>query len=708
MSSGSSDVTIGYKYYLGLHMALCYPVDELLEFKVADRLAWSGTASTGSITVNSPALFGGEKREGGVSGTVDILDGDSAMPVNSYLDSKISGNIPAFRGVLSLVFRQFYIGMNPYLKPFAFKVRRVDTHTDGTAIWYAAKSDISGALNAAHIVYECLTNSSWGLGYPTATIDDTNFRAIADTLYSESFGLSLIWNQKEKMEDFLLRIMNTVAGMLYVDPTTGLWTMRLIRDDYTPSALPLFDETNTVRVRAFERIALGETVNEYTVEYTDHSTNVDSSVTWQNIGNIQMQGTVVNQTINYPGVPTYALAARIAERDGLARSLPLSKIRVEFNREAWDLAIGDVFRFSNDKLGLSEVVYRVGRVSTGLLEDGAIEVEAIEDIFALPSNTYTAVQPTGWSDPTSAPAPADEETLVEASYWDIQMSQTQADISNFDPDFGFIVTLASRPSGDAYGYDVWSKVGGASYAESGSGIFAPTATLASAASITDTTLTYENDVDIDLAVINGHAYLGDEVVEILTVNESTNQITVNRGILDTVPQPHASGTRLWFSQTFQGYEEIERVDADTVDVKLLPTTSQGTLAIGSASALQITLDNRYQRPYAPGNVKVNGSAYPASAVATIDVTWSHRDRTQQLAYFNTQDEGNIGPETDVTYSINIKDGAMSIVDSATGLTGTSHSYVPGSDDTYTVELWAVRDGLDSYQTHVFSFSYTST
>jgi len=504
--------------------------------------------------------------------------------------------------------------------------------------------------------------------------------------------------------------MDTIGGLIYVSPSTGLWEIKLIRDDFVPANLPLFDPSNVVDLVKYERVALGETINEITVVYRDHA-NKNKTVTVQDLGNIQMQGTVISQTVNYPGISTAELALRAAQRDLLARSTPLSKVQLKVNRQGWNLAIGDAFRFSWPKLGLVDVVYRVGRVETGDLNDGAITIDAVEDVFALPSNSYAAPQPTGWVDPSSPPAPVPYQKVIEATYWDIQLGVSQADIAQLDENFGYVLTLATRASSDSYLYEIWSKVGSAGYVEENNGIFAPTATVKIAITLTATTINYENDLDIDLAKINGHAYIGEEMVELLTVDEVAKQFTVNRGILDTVPQMHNVGARIWFSDGNQGEEGVERVDAEVVDVKLLPSTSQGTLDINLAPSMQLTLDNRYQRPYAPGNVKVNGIAYPSAVVATVDVTWSHRDKTQQLAYFNTQDEGNIGPDSGTTYSIVIRDGTDTIIDSATGLTGTSHSFVPTfPSGIIKIELkshqshWGLQ--LDSYQTHKFEFDYS--
>lgn len=39
----------------------------------------------------------------------------------------------------------------------------------------------------------------------------------------------------------------------------------------------------------------------------------------------------------------------------------------------------------------------------------------------------------------------------------------------------------------------------------------------------------------------------------------------------------------------------------------------------------------------------------------MTLAWAHRDRTQQTAYLVPQDEGDIGPEPGVSYTVRIKD-----------------------------------------------------
>jgi hypothetical protein len=68
-AKGGSEQTIGYKYLVGLQAELCHgPIDCLTRFDVDDRVAWSGLYGGGTNRLRAPTLFGGDDREGGVSG----------------------------------------------------------------------------------------------------------------------------------------------------------------------------------------------------------------------------------------------------------------------------------------------------------------------------------------------------------------------------------------------------------------------------------------------------------------------------------------------------------------------------------------------------------------------------------------------------------------------------------------------------------------
>lgn len=117
MSSGKGSVTTGYRYYLGLHMVLCQAMDYLRAVRMEDKVAWTGLANDGQIHINKPALFGDPDVEGGFVSLVDIAGGGDSQTVNDYLQTLLEqDDIPAFRGVVSAIYRQAYIGNAPFLR----------------------------------------------------------------------------------------------------------------------------------------------------------------------------------------------------------------------------------------------------------------------------------------------------------------------------------------------------------------------------------------------------------------------------------------------------------------------------------------------------------------------------------------------------------------------------------------------------------------
>lgn len=138
----SKKQTIGYKYHLGMHVVVAQQIDAILALKFQNKTAWTGFMKHGRIGVSKPNLFGGKKKEGGVSGAIDVLDGRASQGVNSYLRRILGDHIPAFRDITSMVFRGFYFGNNPYIKPMSIKAGAIHCHFDD---WYPEKAEIGHA-----------------------------------------------------------------------------------------------------------------------------------------------------------------------------------------------------------------------------------------------------------------------------------------------------------------------------------------------------------------------------------------------------------------------------------------------------------------------------------------------------------------------------------------------------------------------------------
>lgn len=456
----SKKSTIGYKYYMGIHAVLCRGAGKIKAIYFADRLAWSGEVTENTtITVNEPELFGGEKKEGGVAGQIDIMMGGPTQTKNQYLQEKIQTVVPAFRGVVSLVLKSFYFSaMTPYAKKISVEMERIPQ-----ADWLPGLANINGDANPAHIILEMLTHPEWGMGYLQANCNMVQFAEVAQTLYDEGFGLSFKISSEDEYEKLIEMVMTHINGLFYTQPSTGLYTIKLLRADYldTLGDLPVYDPTNC-ELESFERPNYAEIVNEITVKYRPQGKSKDDTVTVTNLAAIQNQGAKINQTINYPAIGNAELAAKVASRDLRQKSTPLAKFRIRVNRKAWNLEAGDVFKLSWPSLGISQIIGRALQIDYGTIEEGAVTIEAIEDIFGLPAADYLVNQPAIWTDPAQTPTPLVDYKGYEAPFWEVVQNlgeEAAIELYNTAPGAAFLTSVASNPPYLSIEYELWTPTG---------------------------------------------------------------------------------------------------------------------------------------------------------------------------------------------------------------------------------------------------------
>lgn len=994
--------TVGYRYKLGMHMILAHgPVDALREIRVDDRQAWAGVSTGGRIDIDKPDLFGGDQREGGISGAVDVEMGGPSQAANDYLEAVKGQDEPGYRGVLGLVLRQCYLGNNPYLKPWAARITRILTAQGGAEQWYPEKAPIyvgavgggsaigedtalvagdqfgvlravgisdnavlweydpSGAatvvdvafdgdnnvyagwadgriakvspggveewavgaahtsavtgvrlgadgrlftagldgylrawdaatgamdweydagvgirrmdldadhaylgtypafsdtaflrvrkveidagqvwehtlatfglalgadgsggayalcgntgplvhltaagtqdwatgtifgrtgnafgvdaegrawfaddnnvwayrasggldanfatsrgiladalafdasgdvwigwdtvvrrytvggalvselpadsgwgdtarialseggepatdygpdMNPAHIIRECLTNSDWGLGYADADMGDS-FTDAADALYDEQLGMSLIWQSAVELEEFIGEILRHIDAVLYVDRRTGKFELRLIRDDYTVGALPVFDEGNVVDWGGLGRREQADLVNQVTVTYAEVLSDKAGARTLADTALVAALGQVIPQTIDYPGIRWESLAVRLAARDLRALSAPLFSGEIRVNREGDSLSPGDAIILRSTRRNLDDVVMRVVELDHGDGRDNAIRLKLVQDVFALGAAALaggtTAADIPGAI--TSAPAALTRRHVAEAPYWlaVAELGHSAADDAlAAEPDGGALVLAGNRPSQDAFSAEVWTETAGV-YGRDGTAEFVPTAVLTAAVSAdpADTVLSVGSWTSYAEAAdcIGLIADLGGELVRIDAVSATT--VTVGRGVLDTVPAAHASGTALVIWGLRPATNETGFLAGDAVGVRLLPWTGQGALALAAAPIDTVTFDSRAIRPLPPGAFTVNGSYTPGEGAAVagdLALAWAHRDRTAQTsAVLDAYTAGDIGPEAGVSYELDFR-----WADPVTEAPGAvAHTIALGTATSYTL------------------------
>ncbi len=535
-------------------------------------------------------------------------------------------------------------------------------------------------MNPAHIIRECLTDPDWGMGYQDTDIDNASFMAAADALYDEEMGISLLWDRQTPIQDFIDSIVNHISATLFVDRTTGKFRLKLIRGDYDKEDLLQLGPDNIQKLENAKRPTFGELVNSISAVYWNAETGEDASVTVQDQALIQMQGAVINTTVQFPGFTNATIASKAALRSLQSLSTPLLSADVYADRTASGLNIGDVFRLTWPDLEIDDLVVRVTAMALGDGRSNVVKLTVIEDAFSFPE--VATVSP---SDPVIdnpvTPILVDRRDVFEVPYLELvqQMSQTVVDaMIASKPEIGYVGAGGVRPLSGVINARMMVDPG-SGYEDVGAMEFCPGATLDVDIDPNATTFAIRDGVDLDQIVLDTWFEMDDEIMAVTAVTDTS--ITVKRGCLDTTPKAHSAGAHLIFWDAYAAGDETEYVTSDQLDVKLLTVAGGGQLAESLAPVNSITIQGRAARPYPPARVTTNGTFFPKYIRGALSHTWVHRNRVQQTAGPIGFLEGSITPEAGTTYQVQLYGETGALVQTYTGIAGTSQSWTTEAADS---------------------------
>lgn len=758
---GAKKQTVGYRYFFTLQMGLGRgPINELMEIRVGDKLAWFGSATTSTtINIQAPDLFGGDKGEGGIQGVMDICMGEKTQGQNSRMTKMRGALLSAYRGVTTFVYDGLICSMNPYPKPWKFRVRRTTAGWD-RAPWYPERANIYfyddytpldvpsvligyignpdfydkqqwkdlvtaqqintaeevtlrrrtiQAMNPAHILVECATNRSWGKGLPDDQIDWDSFKLAADTLYCEGFGLCMRWNRQSGIEDVIGEIINTIGAFQYVSRSTGKLTLRMVRSDYDPESLPVFTRTTgLLSIESNEVSGSDAGFNEVVVKYKTPLTGKVASVRYQNLGSAMSDGGINSETTEYLGIPSRNLALRVAARDVKSNTGDVRRLKLTFDRRGWPLEPGTVFVLSDPETEIGRMIMRVVTVDNEDYVQGTITVTCLTDIYGLPETTYVGSDelPDNGEDPN--PKLTLDDKLVEAPYRSMYQLIDPANFNILSPASTFLAGMAARPNMSNKGFLLRTKAEGeADWGEDTLGGWADWATLSMPVGPLDEIFRI-GDFYWPTENLGVVGRIDDEEVQIVMVDRVNNIVQVKRGCLDTIPAKHLKGARLWFYETDAAIVEREFVAGETLLAKFMPYTDAATLLESLAPTDMITTVGRFGSPYVPGAVTVNGVSifdeYELETGATL--AWARRNRVTQQDMVYDHHTGDISPEAGQTVTIKLfradTDAVLETWDTLTGTTNVLDFDYAGET---RLEVFSVRDTMESYQRYNKSFGY---
>lgn len=564
-------------------------------------------------------------------------------------------------------------------------------------------------MNPAHALYYARTHREIGRE-PIANINDASYRAAADKLYAEGFGICIEYDPSaESLIEYEQRICNLIGGSINRSLVDGQYYLDLARGDYVLEDLPILTDDDILSF-AEQPSILDNAINSASVKYFDperKETIVTPPV--QALALIDAFGTI-HQVNDYPEIPTAALAATIAERDLRNNVTPTRAFDLATKRKPYGWRPNTYFRLQAPKRGIADLVCLLGSKETGTLKSGAIKIAAVQDIYNLPAAAFVEVEHGVDTRPPQTPVPIDLQRAFEAPYIEVAATLSRADLAVLPEETGYLLAVAADPS-VSRNYTMRAAPDGGAYIEAGSGDWCPTALVVEAASIDpdETEFTLASGSRLGQVEVGSAVLWDDELCRVDAIDATALTITLGRACADTVPMEHAAGSRLWFYDGDVAFDTTEYTDGETINVKLLTNTGSQQLSEDLAISMSLTFDQRQFRPYPPANVTINGAWPPLPVVTgTFTLAWAHRDRVLQADQLVDWSMASIGPEPGVTCEARFYDvDTGDLLFTTTPTSGDTVDVLFTFTGTVRMEFVSTRGSVECWQAVGATFFYSN-
>lgn len=748
------EYTVGYMYFMGMHLGFSVGDSntKLLKIWVGDQefADFGAGISGGRQYVGNAGFLGGEDRNGGMMGNIQFFPGYAGQGRSGYLVGVLGNMVPEFNKVSSIVWEGGYVGNSIYLGQWEVQLQRLPR------LLGTNQHDIDGEANPAEMLYELIVNNEWGMSVSPSLVEVSSFTSAAAQLKTEGMGMSLIWDQGKTIETIIKEILKHIDGVLFLNALTGKFQLTLMREVTNPQSLPVLNNTNS-KMTSYSRPGIDELVNEVKIIYTDLVNRKDKMVHAQDLGQyMAFDKQIVSIEVQYKGFTKKDLALRCAERDLRRSSYPLAMVRLEnVHRSFSSLVPGSKFIFQDEELGIEQIIMVVMDIDYGSQTQGKIQLEAIQDVFALGATTiYTTPDDSQFTPVDGSAQPITEFKLMEAPYY---FNKVSSSTGAYSPIYGTTLSndpnradwmrpmiLAKDPTGNSLGFRLWKSYNSLPYVQEGVtrrmtpvGVleydfdFTPPVNTDSSARRQDLVIRSYNlpksggalssVTDDEEITVNARnlIVIDDEIIAYKTIqfiDPYQNLLRVTecwRGMLDTVKARHKAGAIVWFislgnASTSTNYYYGNKSggvlggDPSAVALKFGSIGITGAQSVDEASGGTLTNAGRAYKPYCPDNIKINGEDSGTTrfigANDNIVVTWEHVNRLTQNCVGELSP--SVTPETGTKYYVNIYDGSGQLRHTSPAQTGTSYTFLKTTengiagfsyDGAMSVEVYSTRD-----------------
>ncbi len=378
---------------------------------------WAGEKKLGWID-QSPLITGdagefpivaeGNTRDGsGHGGFLEFLNGKSTQIVADDSDTYLSATtnaaaymltpaadpggggltvaqIPSYRGYLSCFLfggagGQWKFGPSPTVPAYSVEASSYNTGHARLGTYARVGDD----LNPINAIFDLIVAKHGKAGIPEDYIDVTNFQAAQYTLMTESHRYSRFVDGSKSLGEHIIEVLKQIDATLYEDEATGKWKIKLIRNDFDPTTIPVINKNNCKDIVNFSMGGRTNIINRVRLRYTSREREYveDSEVASNTANAVGEDGRVNELVLEMLGVTTQLQAVQMAYRELDFRSRPVMKCRALVDRSLIRLNPGDPVKLVWTSPDIAGVVMRVARKDRGTLESGVLGLDLIQDAF---------------------------------------------------------------------------------------------------------------------------------------------------------------------------------------------------------------------------------------------------------------------------------------------------------------------------------------
>lgn len=210
---GSKSQTVGYTYFKGLMAVIGNRIERLLDIN-PDKKGWILTpeqkqqlkAGRASVFIDQPNLFGGDKKEGGWVGAIDVYVGEDGQPQNTYLAKQIDEDVSAYPNLSYLVFHAQdgldkgfqLVSMSGMMKEFMLWVKRIHVKNDGSTQWYDPKAEIDSYKYEVFPKFTCEDGKELPISSEYYFYNDSTNYGFEDATYDSSITGKIAWKESDR------------------------------------------------------------------------------------------------------------------------------------------------------------------------------------------------------------------------------------------------------------------------------------------------------------------------------------------------------------------------------------------------------------------------------------------------------------------------------------------------------------------------------